>query len=335
VILDGQMPGMDGIELSRAISMAPSLRAARLVMLTSTVDRRADARDAGVQHYLTKPVRRARLLEAVAEAMGTPAATAPSAAAPAAAAVSGQTILVVEDNAVNQRVIEAMLTKRGFAVECAENGRLGLERILAHEYALVFMDCQMPEMDGYEATAALRERERGGEHMTVVAMTANAMKGDRERCLAAGMDDYLAKPLRPEELDAVLERWLHTPAAPAQPEPEPEPASMALVDEARARVFREDYPEIVDQLIELFEDSTPPLLRELREGAAAGDAETIRRTAHKLKGSCQNIGASGMAAQVAELERAATAAPEQLEDLEVAFEATCDALRAALTPAVS
>jgi HPt (histidine-containing phosphotransfer) domain-containing protein len=147
------------------------------------------------------------------------------------------------------------------------------------------------------------------------------------------MDDYLAKPLRPEELDAVLERWLHAPAPATQAAPEP--ASMALVDEARARVFREDYPEIVDQLIELFEDSTPPLLRELREGAAAGDHETVRRTAHKLKGSCQNIGASGMAAQVAELERATAVDPEQLEDLEVAFEATCDALRTALAPAVS
>jgi CheY-like chemotaxis protein len=235
-------------------------------------------------------------------------------------------------------VIEAMLAKRGFGVECAGNGREGLERIAGNEYALVFMDCQMPELDGYEATAALRERERAGDtRLPVVAMTAHAMKGDRERCLAAGMDDYLAKPLRPEQLDAVLERWLQTPAAApeAAPEPEPGPAAMALVDEARARVFREDYPEIVDQLIELFQDSTPPLLRELREGVAAGDAETVRRAAHKLKGSCQNIGASGMAAQVAELERTASAGPEQLEDLEVAFEATCDALRAALTPAVS
>jgi two-component system sensor histidine kinase/response regulator len=331
VILDGQMPGMDGIELARAISMAPSLRAARLIMLTSTVDRRPAAREAGIHHYLTKPVRRAKLLETVAEVMGALAPSAP-AAAPATAPVCGQRILVVEDNAVNQRVIEAMLAKRGFTVECAANGREGLERIAEHEYALVFMDCQMPELDGYEATAALREREDAGAHLTVVAMTAHAMKGDRERCLAAGMDDYLAKPLRPEELDAVLERWLHAPAA---PDAAPERASMALVDEARARVFREDYPEIVDQLIELFQDSTPPLLRELRDGAEAGDGEIVRRAAHKLKGSCQNIGASGMAAQVAELERTATAEPQQLEDLEVAFEATCDALRAALTPAVS
>src|SRR4051794_16699473 len=334
VILDGQMPGMDGVELAQAISLAPSLRGARLIMLTSTVDRRPAAREAGVHHYLTKPVRRAKLLETVAEVMGALAPSAP-AVFPATAPVFGQRILVVEDNAVNQRVIEAMLAKRGFAVECAGNGREGLERIAENEYALVFMDCQMPELDGYEATAALREREDAAEHLTVVAMTAHAMKGDRERCLAAGMDDYLAKPLRPEELDAVLERWLHAPAAAPEAAAAPEPASTALVDEARARVFREDYPEIVDQLIELFQNSTPPLLRELREGAAAGAGETVRRAAHKLKGSCQNIGASGMAAQVAELERTATADPEQIEDLEVAFEATCDALRVALTPAVS
>jgi CheY-like chemotaxis protein len=301
-------------------------------MLTSTVDRRSAAREAGVHHYLTKPVRRARLLESVAEVMGALAPSAP-AAAPATAPASGQKILVVEDNAVNQRVIEAMLAKRGLAVECAVNGREGLERIAENEYALVFMDCQMPELDGYEATAALREREAGAERLTVVAMTAHAMKGDRERCLAAGMDDYLAKPLRPEELDSVLERWLHTPATGA-PEAAPEPASMALVDEARARVFREDYPEIVDQLIELFADSTPPLLRELREGAAAGDQETVRRAAHKLKGSCQNIGATFMATLCRSLE---IAEPGELEptfaELDNAFGATEAAIRRALVEA--
>ena len=335
VILDGQMPGMDGIELARAISMAPSLRAARLIMLTSTVDGRPAAREAGVHHYLTKPVRRARLLETVAEAMGTLARPAPDPAAPAVRTPSGQTVLVVEDNVVNQRVIEAMLGKRGFAVECAADGREGLERIAADDYAIVFMDCQMPELDGYEATAALREREAasGAGRLPVVAMTAHAMNGDRERCLAAGMDDYLAKPLRPDQLDSVLERWLRMPPAGPAADHEPGPAAIALVDEARTRVFREDYPEIVDQLIELFENSTPPLLRELRAGAEAGDADTVRRAAHKLKGSCQNIGASGMAVQAAQVERDAAARPGQLDDLEVAFTATCGALRDALTPA--
>ncbi len=337
VILDGQMPGMDGIELARAISMAPSLRAARLIMLTSTVDRRLAAREAGVHHYLTKPVRRARLLETVADAMGTLAPSGPAGdpRAASAAPTGTHSILVVEDNAVNQRVIEAMLDKRGFAVDCAANGREGLSMIASRPYALVFMDCQMPEMDGYEATAALRSGEAGSvKRLAVVAMTAHAMKGDRERCIAAGMDDYLSKPLRPEELDAVLERWLGAaPAAAAPAAAAPDP-SAALVDEARLRVFRDDYPEIVEQLVDLFVDSTPPLLRELRDGAESGDGDAVKRAAHKLKGSCQNIGASGMAAQAARLEHAAAAAPDQLTDLEVAYEATCDALRAALIPAV-
>src|SRR5262249_6221501 len=154
--------------------------------------------------------------------MGTLAPAKP-AADPRTGATRGagsHTVLVVEDNAVNQRVIEAMLSKRGFSVDCAANGREGLAMIASHDYAVVFMDCQMPEMDGYEATAALRASEAGREeHLKIVAMTANAMKGDRERCLAVGMDDYLSKPLRPEELDAVLERWIGSAPVAAAPAP--------------------------------------------------------------------------------------------------------------------
>ena len=121
----------------------------------------------------------------------------------------------------------------------------------------------MPNLDGYSTTARIRARERAGERLPVIAMTAHAMKGDRERCLDAGMDDYLAKPLRPEELDDVLERWLgFAPAA---------PAIEAIIDDARMRTFRDDYPDIVDQLLDLFLNSTPPLLDELREAVDAGD----------------------------------------------------------------
>jgi two-component system sensor histidine kinase/response regulator len=333
VVLDGQMPGMDGIELAQAISLAPSLRGARLVMLTSTTDRRVAARDAGIDHYLQKPVRRLRLLEVVAEATGS--------IAPPVAATHGfddaettrdDTLLIVEDNVVNQRVIEAMLGKRGFTVEIANNGREALTMLSVRPYALVFMDCQMPEMDGYAATAAIRGRERGMSRLPIVAMTAHAMKGDRERCLAAGMDDYLSKPLRPAELDAALERWLGTPAPQATAvasAPVDDPFD-ALVDEARMRVFRVDYPEIVGQLIELFVESTPPLLDELRAGAESGDGEAVRRAAHKLKGSCQNIGASFMADLASDLEQAASAEPSALAGLERVFEDTRDALRAAL-----
>jgi HPt (histidine-containing phosphotransfer) domain-containing protein len=194
------------------------------------------------------------------------------------------------------------------------------------------MDCQMPEMDGYAATAAIRGRESRTAHLPIIAMTANAMKGDRERCLAAGMDDYLAKPLRPEELDAALERWLGAEPTPSRV---PEPVSSgnpfdALLDDARMRVFRVDYPEIIDQLIELFVESTPPLLGELRAGAELGDEEAVRRAAHKLKGSCQNVGAGFMAKLAADIERTSTAGASELDGLDRVFADTRDALRSAL-----
>ena len=251
---------------------------------------------------------------------------------PGAPAARADRLLVVEDNVVNQRVLEAMLAKRGFGVDTAGNGREALSMLAAGDYGLVFMDCQMPELDGYEATGAIRAGEEGrDEHLPVVAMSAHALKGDRERCLAAGMDDYLSKPLRPHELDAVLERWLGAAA------PVPAPAVVAaagdaLVDETRMRVFRDDYPEIVEQLVELFADSTPPLLRELRAAAENGDAAELKQAAHKLKGSCQNIGASGMAGIAAEIERASAASFESLDRLEIAYDQTCAALRAALIP---
>jgi HPt (histidine-containing phosphotransfer) domain-containing protein len=146
------------------------------------------------------------------------------------------------------------------------------------------------------------------------------------------MDDYLSKPLRQDELDAALERWLGTaPAKPAAPETTSDGNPFdALVDEARMRVFRVDYPEIVDQLVELFVSSTPPLLEELRAGAASGDGEAVRRAAHKLKGSCQNIGAGFMAKLAHDLERSCAAAPAELDGLERIFEDTRDALRSAL-----
>jgi signal transduction histidine kinase/CheY-like chemotaxis protein len=332
VLLDGQMPGMDGVELARAISMAPSLRAARLIMLTSTTDRRVAAREAGVHHYLQKPVRRARLLETVADALGgLTEEPAPERAEPGAAARPDR-LLVVEDNVVNQRVLEAMLAKRGFGVDTAGNGREALSMLAAGEYDLVFMDCQMPEMDGYQATGAIRAAEEGGDaHLPVVAMTAHALKGDRERCLAAGMDDYLSKPLRPTDLDAVLERWLGAAPASTALAPRPAEPADALVDQERMRVFRDDYPEIVEQLVDLFVDSTPPLLADLRQAAQAEDADAVRRAAHKLKGSCQNIGAARLAGLAAAIEQGESA--PDADELEQVFDATCDALRAALVPA--
>ncbi len=335
VVLDAQMPEMDGLDLAAAIRQAPSLRTARLVMLTSTGEHRAWARELGITTYLTKPVRRARLLAAVAdeafELEPVPVPTVVEAPAAPAAPSAGIRVLVAEDNEVNQLVIETMLTKRGLVVDIANDGADALAKLAHGTYAAVFMDCQMPNLDGYETTGRIRAEERDSERLPVIAMTAHAMAGDRERCLQAGMDDYMSKPLRPEVLDEVLERWLGVAPDGGVAAAAPEAAAVdALIDEARMRTFRDDYPDIVDQLLDLFLQSTPPLLDELRAAVDGGDGEELRRTAHKLKGSCQNIGATFMATLCRALETGEGDADERLNELEGAFATTETALRGAL-----
>jgi two-component system, sensor histidine kinase and response regulator len=327
VVLDGQMPGMDGFELAAAIGDDAALAGVRLVMLASSADHRARAREVGIETYLTKPVRRERLLEAVADAGRRDEPETPAPTAPAAAGTAR--VLIAEDNAVNQLVIEKMLSKRGFEVDIAADGVEALAKLAAGSYSAVFMDCQMPNLDGYTTTGRIRERERGGERLPVIAMTAHAMKGDRERCLEAGMDDYLAKPLRPDALDEVLERWLGlAPAGSA--EPAGEPAIEALIDAARMRTFRDDYPDIVDQLLDLFLTSTPPLLDDLRAALDEGNHDELRRAAHKLKGSCQNIGATFMATLCREIETGEGDPSGAVAELESALGRTETAIRQAL-----
>jgi two-component system sensor histidine kinase/response regulator len=327
VVLDAHMPEMDGLDLAAAIRQAPSLRGARLVMLTSTGDHRERARELGISTYLTKPVRRARLLEAVAD-VAEPERPVPAVAAKPA---TGVRILIAEDNEVNQLVIVTMLAKRGFDVDVAADGAEALAKLAHGDYAAVFMDCQMPNVDGYEATGRIRAHERDGRRLPIIAMTAHAMAGDRERCLDAGMDDYLSKPLRPDALDAVLERWLGLAPVAEDAPAEVQVAADALIDAARMRTFRDDYPDIVDQLVDLFVQSTPPLLGELRTALDGGDHDELRRTAHKLKGSCQNIGATFMATICRTLETAENDLDARLAELDSAFAPTEAAIRRALS----
>ena len=220
-ILDMQMPGMDGAELARRIKADPSLAEIRLVLLTS-MGQKGDARrmeEIGFAGYLTKPVRMPQLFEALVEVMsrGTPDEEPSS---PAATRIVTQyslkeekkrraRILLAEDNPVNQKIATLRLEKAGFDVDIAENGREAVEALEHTSYALIFMDVQMPEMDGMEATARIREREQeSGQRATIIAMTAHALEGDRERCLEAGMDDYLSKPIKPDELSAMIEKWI-------------------------------------------------------------------------------------------------------------------------------
>ena len=253
-----------------------------------------------------------------------------SLAAPAAPALaSALRVLIAEDNEVNQLVIKKMLTKRGFTVDIAADGVEALAKLATGSYAAVFMDCQMPNLDGYSTTARIREREGAGGRLPVIAMTAHAMKGDRERCLEAGMDDYLSKPLRPDALDEVLERWLGVEPT-GHGETTSQPAIDALIDDARMRIFRDDYADIVDQLLDLFLTSTPPLLDELRAAADAGDQEELRRAAHKLKGSCQNIGATFMVTLCRTIETAEGDSAATVAELDAALELTETAIRQAL-----
>ena len=211
------MPEVDGLALARAIGADPALAAIPLLMLSSWGRTTAEAaRAAGIAAYLTKPVRPTRLLDELSRALAGGPATAPAPAVPApAAAAAGAPlrrlrVLVAEDNAVNQRVVIRMLETAGCRVDAVANGREAVDAMARLPYDLVFMDCQMPEMDGYEASRAIRAAERAGasgRRVPIVALTANALQGDREQCLAAGMDDYLAKPITKDAFGASLRRW--------------------------------------------------------------------------------------------------------------------------------
>ncbi|MEK6631897.1 MAG: response regulator, partial [Nitrospirota bacterium] len=221
-ILDMHMPEMDGIELARRIKNDPAISAVQLVLFAS-LGRRGDmavARDAGIAAYLTKPMRQAQLLDCLSLVLGnrdrplvaslpqeTKTIITRHSLAEAQADLRGR-VLVVEDNPVNQKVAVKMLEKLGCRVDVAANGREAVEAVARLPYSIVFMDCQMPEMDGFEATRLIRREERAGLHLTIVAMTANAMVEDRERCLNAGMDDYISKPVQSQGLAGVLSRWL-------------------------------------------------------------------------------------------------------------------------------
>jgi CheY-like chemotaxis protein len=225
-IVDDGMPGMDSESLARAIKADPALRETVLVMLTS-IGQPGDARrmaEAGFAAYLTKPVRPSELIDALAAVWGAKTRATPTglvtrhtlaesraAKTPPPAETSRHIrayVLVAEDNIVNQKVAAGLLEELGCRVDVVSTGREAVERCELLPYDLVFMDCQMPEMDGYQATAEIRRREASTRHTPIVAVTAHNMEGDREKCLRAGMDDYASKPVNPAKLEEILDRWV-------------------------------------------------------------------------------------------------------------------------------
>jgi signal transduction histidine kinase/CheY-like chemotaxis protein len=301
-LLDYNMPGANGVELARQITASPALSHTRLILLTSSGHVPADGPATGIRHHLTKPVRQSRLLDAVAAALATDAAaadpspTAQEAHRPTARQLSrpGCRILVAEDQHVNWRLIEQTLSNRGHFAVNATDGRKAIEMLEAEPYDLVLMDCQMPVLDGYDTTREIRRREAEQQRspVPIVAMTANAMLGDREKCLAAGMDDYLPKPIRPDVLDEKLAHWL----PPSQPEA---PAlDRAQLDTLRS-VFSAD--EMSDVLHQLATTITTELDR-INDAIAHRDRPGLLGATHRLKNSAGMMGAAGLAEAAAALE---------------------------------
>jgi CheY-like chemotaxis protein len=217
ILTDMHMPKMDGFGLIERIRERPELSTAIIMMLTSAGHRGDAARcqELGVAAYLLKPIRQSELREAIAKVLGAREQKGPIplitryCLGDALDPMAVLRVLVAEDNAVNQRLAARLLEKRGHRVTMTANGREALEAIEKQTYDLVLMDVQMPEMDGFEATAAIREGEKqSGTRLPIIALTAHAMTGDRERCLAAGMDGYLSKPIATRELDDLLEKFL-------------------------------------------------------------------------------------------------------------------------------
>ncbi|HEY5658135.1 MAG TPA: response regulator [Myxococcota bacterium] len=303
VLLDVHMPGMDGLEVARRIradAAHASLRVVALSLAPLTADPalRAPAR---IDAHLVKPVRQAELLGCLLRVTGraTEPERAPS-ALPSDAPRFEARVLVVEDNPVNQQVAAAMLEIMGCSVDIAGDGRGALEALGHAAYDLVLMDCQMPVMDGYQATAEIRRQESlqsGARRLPIVALTARAVEGDRERCLEAGMDDYLSKPFKRDELAATLGRWLGAEAAAADAEPALLPASDAaeVLDRATLDALRAlqlpGRPSVLANVVQAYLESSAELLEELWGAAETRDAAALRRAAHTLKSSSRNVGA--------------------------------------------
>jgi signal transduction histidine kinase/CheY-like chemotaxis protein len=296
ILLDANMPEMDGFALATSIREDPRLAGAVVMMLTSA-GRPGDSercRALGIANHVTKPVRQEELYAAVAQALGArrepPAEIRLPQPAQGNALSRPLRILLAEDNPVNRQLAIALLNRRGHVVTVAENGQAAVDHVERERFDLVLMDVQMPIMGGFEATRIIRERECvSGGHLPIVALTARAMNGDRELCLAAGMDEYLAKPLRAADLYATVDAL--GAAAPA-PEAATEghscsdghPAADALLER-----FLGDR-SLLQAVAETFIDHLPVLLGDVDAAVAAGDLPGIHRAAHSLKGSAGNFG---------------------------------------------
>ena len=299
-LVDFQMPGLDGFGLAQQIKKRPEL-ATTMIMMLSSVGHRGDgtrSREIGVASYLTKPVRQSVLLDAMLSVLA-----AKDAPPDRKVLVTRHTlnearrslrILLAEDNAVNRQLVTALLTKRGHTSVSVVNGREAVASVANGGFDLVLMDVQMPEMDGLQATAAIRKAEQAtGTHVPIVALTAHAMKGDREACLAAGTDEYLSKPVNATELFALIETLTGITGStkPAHPDVAPVPEPAFDMGSVLARV--EGDRSLLRELAQIFRTEVPGVLAEIRLCVATGNSAGLERAAHGFRGACGSFGAGG------------------------------------------
>jgi len=344
VLLDMQMPGMDGEQTTRAIKSDPLIKNVKIVILTS-IGQRGDAihmEALGCSGYLLKPVRQQMLHEALVAILGR---TDQGPALVTRHILSeqkrfGLKVLLAEDNPINQKLVVILLRKAGFSVDTVDNGLQAVGKVREEPYSAVLMDVQMPEMDGFEATRRIREWEAEKQHLPIIAMTAHAMKGDREHCLEAGMDDYISKPIEPSVLIGVLERWVQisNPEKPHRLETEePVPAITTFVP-AQAESphpAADELPMDIEDAIERFDgdreffiemcgeyiQSLSVRISELQADILTHNDKDLTRHAHNLKGLSANFSSGPVTRLAADLETIGrqedlSTAPEILAHLE-------------------
>jgi PAS domain S-box-containing protein len=342
-ILDMQMPDMDGADVARAIKADETLKHTRLVLMTS-LGQRGDARqmeELGFSAYLVKPARQSDLFDSLSTVLARSAMSQTRQRIVTRHALremrrGAVRILLAEDNVTNQQVALGILRKLGLHADTVADGSDAIRSLETHRYDLVLMDVQMPEMDGFEATRLVRDPGSAvlNHEVPIIAMTAHAMQGDKERCLAAGMDDYVTKPISPQTLAEALDRWLprEESVSVVHATTEPETAVRASVATAAlpvfdkagllARLMGDD--ELASTVISGFLEDAPKLILALWACLRAGDTPGTIRQAHTIKGASATVGGEALRAVAAEIERAATAGDldsvgAQLPDLEAEF----------------
>jgi two-component system sensor histidine kinase/response regulator len=350
-VIDMRMPEMDGLELARAIKATPRLRGVRLILLSGAHVPARDAKGAGIDAVLTKPARSSMLCEQLVSSLSRTARSSeresplqPTAAGQVTLALAsmadGGRVLVAEDNEINQIAARRVLQKFGFSVDIARDGREAIEQSQRADYSAVFMDCQMPEIDGYDATAVIRRREGDQRHTPIIAITASTMEGDRDRCIAAGMDDYLSKPLRFANVESVLARFFPDVANDREPGAEGADGDAAsdgppLIDRALVEEILSDGGD-QDGLVDLFVTLTRARLQDLANAVTKGDAAEVGLITHSLTGSCATFGAVKLAQATARLAAVGGRAPAgEAETLHTELKGILAATEAAIAEAAA